>query len=70
VPELAGNPHARHYAEADTSEDGYALAAAIMALAWEQRTANLIALREAQAADDPDIKARLGLADDPTTSPY
>jgi hypothetical protein len=61
---MAGNPH---YREADRSELGevpFVIAQAILALAYEQRTANLIAwqgqLQEATTARRADIVTRLG----------
>lgn len=67
MADLSGNPYASAGANTEVGED---VIRATLTIAWELRTANLIALRGPGAADDPDIKQRLGIADDPTTSPY
>jgi hypothetical protein len=69
MPDLSGNPHAAWITDGPGSDGCTRDSQAILAVAWELRTANLIAVRD-HPAEDPDIKARLGIADDPATSPY
>lgn len=47
-PSLPGNPHFEAGNSEHCTEDAYRIAQATMALAYEQRTANLIALAVAQ----------------------
>jgi hypothetical protein len=64
---LPGNPYARRAEGGATTSD---VVQATLAVAYELRTANLIALRGAQAGDDPAVRQRLGLGSESGESPY
>lgn len=58
-PNLPGNPYAGHVLQ--LSRDTAALRAALLAVAYELRTANLIAVEDSLDRDPrPRVRARLG----------